>query len=155
MEQQEQVAEKVKLTRAELLVKARAAKAEKARLRNANEVVFVPEEEKPVVVEKQTKPKKVLKKKPVVEETVFKMDNLKKELEEPEIVEEIIRVPANRRKKIVKRTIEIEESETDEEVQEEIVKIPRMKKELKINRNEMKEKLVQANSKRLLNELFS
>jgi hypothetical protein len=82
------------------------------------------------------------------------MDGLKEELE-PEIVEEVIRVPANRRKKIVKRTIEIEESETDEEVQEEIVKIPKMKKELKINRNEMKAKLVEANSKRLLNELFS
>lgn len=160
MEQQEQVAEKVKLTRAELLVKARAAKAEKARLRNTTEFEFVaPEKEKPVVVQKPvvetkaklTKPKKV---KPVVEETVFNMEKVKEELE-PEIVEEIIRVPANRRKKIVKRTIEIEESETDEEVQEEIVKIPKMKKELKFNRNEMKEKLVEANSKRLLNELFS
>jgi hypothetical protein len=160
MEQHEQVAEKVKLTRAELLVKARAAKAEKARLRNTTEFEFVaPEKENPVVVQKPvveakaklTKPKKV---KPVVEETVFNMDKVKEELE-PEIVEEVIRVPANRRKKIVKRTIEIEESETDEEVQEEIVKIPKMKKELKINRNEMKAKLVEANSKRLLNELFS
>jgi hypothetical protein len=72
MEQHEQVAEKVKLTRAELLVKARAAKAEKARLRNTTEFEFVaPEKEKPVVVQKPvvetkaklTKPKKV---KPVV-----------------------------------------------------------------------------------------
>jgi hypothetical protein len=162
MEQQEQVAEKVKLTRAELLVKARAAKAEKARLRNTTEFEFVaPEKEKPVVVQKPVIEAKVVKpikssrkQKPVVEETVFNMEKVKQELE-PEIVEEVIRVPANRRKKIVKRTIEIEESETDEEVQEEIVKIPKMKKELKFNRNEMKEKLVEANSKRLLNELFS
>lgn len=146
---------KPKLTRAELLAKARQAKAEKARLRKEAPPVPAPQLP-PVVVQeaKPVKPKKVKAVKPVVEETVFNMSKLKQELE-PEIVEEVIRVPANRRKKIVKRTIEIEESETDEEVQEEIVKIPKMKKELKFNRSEMKAKLVEANSKRLLNELFS
>ena len=142
---------KPKLTRGELLAKARQAKAEKARLRKETPPVPPPS---PVVIQEAKKPKKVKAVKPVVEETVFNMSKLKEELE-PEIVEEVIRVPANRRKKIVKRTIEIEESETDEEVQEEIVKIPKMKKELKINRSEMKAKLVEANSKRLLNELFS
>jgi len=150
---------KPKLTRAELLAKARQAKAEKARLRKEAPPQPVPQpvpQLPPVVVQeaKPVKPKKVKAVKPVVEETVFNMSKLKQELE-PEIVEEVIRVPANRRKKIVKRTIEIEESETDEEVQEEIVKIPKMKKELKFNRSEMKAKLVEANSKRLLNELFS
>ena len=159
MEEYEEAPKKQKLNRAELLAKARAAKAEKAKLKRqaqgTTEYEFVaPEKESAVVVEEKKPKRSSRKQKPVIEETIFNMDGLKEELE-PEIVEEVIRVPANRRKKIVKRTIEIEESETDEEVQEEIVKIPKMKKELKINRNEMKAKLVEANSKRLLNELFS
>ena len=79
----------------------------------------------------------------------------KQDYEEPEIVEEVVRIPANRKKKIVKRTIEIEESETDEEVQEEIIKIPKAKKEVKISRDEIKKKLIEVNKGRLMNELFS
>lgn len=120
----EAIGEKPKINRAELLAKARAAKAEKAKARK--------------------------------QETVFDMGSVAKELK-PEIVEEVIRVPAKpKQKKIVKRTLEIEESDdTEEEVVEEIVKVPKMKKEVKINRDEMKKKLIEANSKRLLNELFS
>ena len=102
----------------------------------------------------KTRKKREKKQKPTVEESVFDMSSIYSQLE-PEIVEEVVRVPGNKKKKIVKRTIEIEDSETEEEIQEEIVKVPKMKKELKINRSEMKAKLVEANSKRLLNELFS
>jgi hypothetical protein len=144
-------AEKPKLSRGELLAKARKAKADKARAKlaeqealNAVEKLTIVEE--PVAPAKKAvvKPKKEVKELPVN----------KKELE-PEIIEEVVRVPANRRKKIVKRTIEIEESETDEEIVEEVVKIPKIKKEVKVSRDEMKKKLVESNKQRLHNELFS
>ena len=137
-----------KLSRNELLAKAREAKARRAEERKketAAEVdVIINEAEKKV--KRTTKPKKVIEVKEIP---------LKKEEEEPEIVEEVVRIPANRKKKIVKRTIEIEESETDEEIQEEIIKIPKAKKEVKINRDEVKQKLIDANKGRLMNELFS
>jgi hypothetical protein len=132
---------KDKLTRAELLAKARAVKAEKAKLKKTQETPATP------------KPKKEPKQKPTIEITELKP--IAKAAPEPEIVEEVVRVPGNRHKKIIKRTIEIEESETDEEVVEEIVKIPKMKKEVKISRDEMKKKLVEANKQRLYTELFS
>ena len=158
---EEETQTKPKLSRVELLAKARQAKAEKARLKKEQqgtaEYEFVGSEtQNPVVVDakKEKKPKKEKKQKPTIEESVFDMSSIYSQLE-PEIVEEVVRVPGNKKKKIVKRTIEIEDSETEEEIQEEIVKVPKMKKELKINRSEMKAKLVEANSKRLLNELFS
>lgn len=133
--------EKQKLSRVELLAKARQAKAEKAEAKKLAE--------KMNEIDIKEEPKKSKK---IVETKELEVN--KKE-EEPQIVEEVVRVPANRRKKIVKRTIEIEESETDEEVIEEIVKIPKMKKEIKISRDEMKKKLIDANKQRLHNELFS
>lgn len=134
--------EKTKLTRIELLAKARQAKAEKAEARK--------------LAEKMDNINIDEKKKRKVEKVVeVKELEVNKHEEEPMIVEEVVRVPANRKKKIVKRTIEIEESETDEEVIEEIVKIPKMKKEVKISRDEMKKKLIDANKQRLHNELFS
>lgn len=136
----EEPVEKVKLSRAELLAKAREAKAKKAKERQEQG------EEKP----KKTKSK--TKETPIVE---YKELSINEKEVEPEIVEEVVRVPANRKKKIVKRTIEIEESETDEEIVEEIVKIPKMKKEVKISRDEMKKKLIETNKQRLHNELFS
>jgi hypothetical protein len=87
--------------------------------------------------------------------TEIKELNLTPKEVEPEIINEIVRIPANRKKKVIKRTIEIEESETDEEIQEEIVKIPKIKKEIKISRDEMKNKLYEINKQRLHNELFS
>jgi hypothetical protein len=142
--------QKPKMSRAELLAKARQAKADKARAKEAAEKVKELEVkiEEPVVF----KPKAKSKPKAAVE--VKTLETTKKELE-PEIIEEVVRVPANRRKKVVKRTIEIEESETDEEVIEEVVRIPKMKKEVKISRDEMKKKLLENNKQRLHNELFS
>lgn len=137
--------QKVKLTRNELLAKARQAKAEKAKQRELTKNIA----DLDISEDKNKKKSKAIK--PKVEITNFE---IKKEEEEPEIVEEIVRVPANRKKKIVKRTIEIEESETDEEVIEEIVKIPKIKKEVKISRDEMKKRLIENNKQRLHNELF-
>lgn len=144
--------EKVKMSRAELLAKARQAKAEKARARELAEKVKELEVKTEVEVP-QIPPPKEFKKKPKAKVEVKEIGG-KIEVE-PEIVEEVVRVPANRRKKIVKRTIEIEESGTDEEVIEEVVKVPKMKKEVKISRDEMKKKLIESNKQRLHNELFS
>jgi hypothetical protein len=141
--------EPVKLSRNELLAKARQIKAEKALAKKFSEKVYINKE---TDVKKPANKSKKVEKKIEVKELIFKEDEI---ANSPEIVEEVVRVPANRRKKIVKRTIEIEESETDEEVIEEIVKIPKMKKEIKISRDEMKKKMIENNRQRLHNELFS
>lgn len=171
--------EKIKLSRAELLAKARKVKAEKAIERqkiinNANANANANDDVDKIIssLDNQSKPppktfiKKPSKKKDItVEIKELKLNKNKNgaegeaEGEGPELVEEVVRVPANRRKKIIKRTIEIEESETDEEVIEEIVKIPKSskttKKEVKINKDDIKKKLIEDNKQRLLNELFS
>lgn len=165
--------EKIKLSRAELLAKARKVKAEKAieRQKIINNVNANDDVDKIISsLDNQSKPppktfiKKPSKKKDVkveIKELKFNKENRDGEAEGegPELVEEVVRIPANRRKKIIKRTIEIEESETDEEVIEEIVKIPKgsktTKKEVKINKDDIKKKLIEDNKQRLLNELFS
>jgi hypothetical protein len=136
-----------KLSRGELLAKARQAKADKAKARLEEEGLNAIEK---LTIVEPVAPKKVVKAKKEIKELSVN----KKEVE-PEIIEEVVRIPANRHKKIVKRTIEIEESETDEEIVEEIVKIPKMKKEVKVSRDEMKKKLIENNKQRLHNELFS
>jgi hypothetical protein len=141
---------KPKLNRAELLAKARAAKAEKQAARKASleqevdEVII--EAEKPVKVKKEKKVK------PTTETKTLEVNNKEDEVE---VVNEVVRIPGKKNKKIIKRTIEIEETESEEEIQEEIVKIPKMKKEVKISREEMKAKLMESNKNRLLSELFS
>ena len=159
---EDEVREKVRLNRIELLKKAREAKAAKKLASKQDNFV----EEVLKELEPEVKPKKssIKKTKEVKSEEVKVPEEVKPKEEEikpkkvkkekAEVVEEVIRIPANIRKKIIKRTIEIEESETDEEVVEEIVKIPKMKKELKISRNEMKSKLIDQNFNRLHNELF-
>jgi len=159
---EEEVREKVRLNRLELLKKAREAKANKKLERskiNDNIVEEILKEPEVIVVEK---PKKVrAKKQQEVKQEIkqeiepqVKSEVVTKAKVKPEVIEEVVRIPANRRKKIVKRTIEIEESETDEEIVEEIVKIPKMKKEIKFSRDEMKSKLINQNLNRLHNELF-
>lgn len=140
---------KLKLSRAELLAKARQAKADKAKARQAiindeNVDDIIKDVDNVKITKSKSKPK-----------TEIKELNLTPKEVEPEIINEIVRIPANRKKKVIKRTIEIEESETDEEIQEEIVKIPKIKKEIKISRDEMKNKLYEINKQRLHNELFS
>ncbi len=141
---------KAKLSRGELLAKARQAKADKAKARleeNKDKDINKIIEDLSI---KEPKTKINNKKKVEVKE----LEVNKKDIE-PEIIEEVVRIPANRRKKVIKRTIEIEESETDEEIVEEIVKIPKIRKEVKISRDEMKKKLIENNKQRLHNELFS
>lgn len=142
--------EPVKLSRNELLAKARQIKAEKALAKKISEKVEINKDED--IKTPINKSKAKAERKIEVKELNFKENAIN---QEPEIVEEVVRVPANRKKKIVKRTIEIEESETDEEIIEEIVKIPKMKKEIKISRDEMKKKMIENNKQRLHNELFS
>ena len=144
----DEVEEPVKLSRNELLAKARQIKAEKALAKKFSEKVDIKE----VEVKNHPKSKAKAERKVEVKDLNFKQDAIN---QEPEIVEEVVRVPGNRKKKIVKRTIEIEESETDEEIIEEIVKIPKMKKEIKVSRDEMKKKMIENNKQRLHNELFS
>lgn len=142
--------EKVKLSRNELLAKARQAKVDKKKEREMTQDLTglsISDEKSNVV--KTPKPRTA---KPKIEVKEFETE---KKTIEPEIVEEVVRVPGNRRKKIVKRTIEIEESGTDEEVIEEVVRIPKMKKEVNISRDEMKKRLIENNKQRLHNELFS
>jgi hypothetical protein len=156
---------KPKLTRNELLEKARQAKKDKAEARakaEANEIndnnlikkINNLDINKPAPEPEVFKRKPAPKAKKEIKQEIKEFET-KKDLREPEIIEEVVRVPGNRHKKIVKRTIEIEESETDEEIIEEIVKIPKMKKDLKISRDEMKKKLIENNKQRLYNDLFS
>jgi hypothetical protein len=146
--------DKPKMTRAELLAKARAAKAEKAKAKVIPKVEPEPEIElEPAPELEIVKPKAKTKAK--VKATV-EVKEIKKDVETlPEIVEEVVRVAGNRRKKIVKRTIELEDSGTDEEVIEEVVRVPKIKNEVKYSRDEMKKKLFEVNQQRLHNELFS
>ena len=140
--------DKPKMTRAELLAKARAAKAEKAKAK------VIPKVEPEIELEPAPE-LEIVKPKPKVKATV-EVKEIKKEIETlPEIVEEVVRVAGNRRKKIVKRTIELEDSGTDEEVIEEVVRVPKIKNEVKYSRDEMKKKLFEVNQQRLHNELFS
>ena len=159
---EEEVREKVRLNRLELLKKAREAKAHKKLERSKINDNIVEEilKEPEVIVEEKPKKVRAKKEKEVKQEIKqeiepqVKPEVVTKAKVKPEVIEEVVRIPANRHKKIVKRTIEIEESETDEEIVEEIVKIPKMKKEIKFSRDEMKSKLINQNLNRLHNELF-
>lgn len=69
-------------------------------------------------------------------------------------VTETIRVKAPSKKKIIKRTVEVEESDTEEEVIEEVVRVPRKTNEVKVSRKAMLDKLAEQNRMRLLSEIF-
>lgn len=142
--------EKVKLSRNELLAKARQAKADKKKEREMTQDLGDLN-----ISDEKSKVDKIPKAKTVKPKVEVKEFETEKKVIEPEVVEEVVRVPGNRRKKIVKRTIELEESGTDEEIIEEVVRIPKMKKEVSISRDEMKKRLIESNKQRLHNELFS
>ena len=144
--------DKPKINRAELLAKARAAKAAK---KEAAKEINTPEPiVEPVEVAELIEPVKKTKGKAKKTVEVKTLERQNSE-QPPEIVEEVVKIPGTRRKKIVKRVIEIEESGTDEEIQEEIVRIPKVKNNIKFSREEMKNKLYQMNQQRLAAELFS
>lgn len=164
-ENEKEQTKKTKLSRNELLAKARQAKKDKAEARakenelnnndNINDNNLIRKINNLNISDQAPEPAVFKKKQAPKPKQEIKQFETKKDLREPEIIEEVVRVPGNRHKKIVKRTIEIEESETDEEIIEEIVKIPKMKKDLKISRDEMKKKLIENNKQRLYNDLFS
>lgn len=84
------------------------------------------------------------------------VEDIRKEEEKFEVKEEHIKLKAPTKKKVIRRVIEVEESDTDEEVIEEIVQVPKTKKnkEVKINREELKTKLKSQKEARLMAELF-
>ena len=59
-----------------------------------------------------------------------------------------------RKKKVIKRIIEVEESDTEEEVVEEIKRIPKAQKEVRISRKEMISKLAEQNRQVMMSQLF-
>lgn len=153
--------EKQKLSRGELLAKARAAKAKKQLSKQVEIKPEILEETKVIneVKEEHVDTKEEQKqetketKKPKGRAAKPKITKISKDAFEPkeevEIIEEVVRVPSNKKKKIVKRILEIEESEEEEEVIEEIVKIPKKKNENKPSQ------VVNNINTRLMNELFS
>lgn len=147
--------------RIELLVKAREKKRllaveKKSKTDSAIPEVKPIEEKKEVVKKKETnKVSKDLADERSLDLTL--LDDINKE--EPEVKNEVIRIKAPKKKKIIKRVIEVEEPSSDEEIQEEIVKIPRSKKDIVYDTNEKNPKSIidkrsaQINQ-RLFNDIF-
>ena len=109
------------------------------------------ETEKPKKAKAAAKPKE--QKKTLELNTV---EDIRKEEEKFEVKQEHIKLKAPTKKKVIRRVIEVEESDTEEEVIEEIVQVPKTKKnkEVKINREEVKAKLQSQKEQRLMAELF-
>lgn len=112
--------------RIELLAKAREKKrqlAEEKKKQNVPE----PSKNEP---EPKIKKKKE-KKEPRRTLDISLLEDVKKpEEEDLEIKNEVIRIKAPKKKTIIKRVIEVEEPSSDEEIQEEIIKIPKKKSTL-------------------------
>lgn len=148
-----------KEARIELLKKAREAKALKAKMAKENSQTTIlndadlkqliePEEVQEVIEIKKKKPAKSKSQKTLNLNLPEDTNNEVKE------VEEKLTIKAPKKKKVIKRIIEVEESDTEEEVIEEVVRIPKAQKEIKINRQEMVNKLAKLNQERLMTLLF-
>lgn len=145
----------------ELLKKARQAKADKrAAALKEKEVAYVEQVEKGEYkqdnqdLEEIIKPKKSRSKKQ--QEQPQETKTLELTLPEKEEIEvnETIKVKAPKKKKVIKRVVEVEESDTEEEVIEEVVRVPRKQKDVATSRKVMLDKLVEQNRMKLMNELF-
>lgn len=144
--------------RIELLKKAREAKKEKARLAkeqtakniqtNDDLKQLVESEEVEEVIEVVSAKKRVPKQKTLNLELSPEPKNDVKE------VTETIKIKAPKKKKIVKRIVEVEESDTEEEVIEEVVRVPKAQKEVKISRKMMLDKLAEQNREIMMRQLF-
>lgn len=113
--------------RIEMLAKAREKKKQLAEQRKSAVIDEVVKEEP-----KEGKKKKPEKKpKKTLDLTSMDDEKTQKKVDEPddmvEFKNEIIRIKAPRKKTIIKRVIEVEEPSSEEEIQEEIVKVPRNK----------------------------
>lgn len=114
--------------RIELLAKAR----EKKRLLAEERKSKVVETNVVEPIETKTKPKPKPKPKPIKKTLdISTIEDVKKAEEEFEIKNEVIRIKAPKKKTIVKRVIEVEEPSSDEEIQEEIINIPKNRREAK------------------------
>lgn len=115
--------------RNQLLAKAREKKRQIAEQRRLNEPVKEPVKElmkEEVEEERKSKAKSKPKPKPTKRTLdISSLEDIKKAEEEFEIKNETIRIKAPKKKTIIKRVIEVEEPSSEEEVQEEIVKVPR------------------------------
>ena len=116
----------------------------------------VPEPEPVVVPEKSKRAKSAKPKEQKKTLELNTVEDVRKEEEKFEVKEEHIKLKGNPKKKIIRRVIEVEESDTEEEVIEEIVQVPKTKKnkEVKINREEVKAKIQSQKEARLMAELF-
>lgn len=135
--------------RIELLAKAREKKRQLAEERKLSEAKLKPIElAKVEETEVETKPKpksKPTKAKAKEKRTldISTIEDVKKAEEEFEIKNEVIRIKAPKKKTIVKRVIEVEEPSSDEEIQEEIINVPKKKsskppKEIEVEREPQK-----------------
>lgn len=154
--------------RIELLKKAREAKAAKAKL--AKDIKLAEAQKQAMKVATNDDLKELLddevveevievKKKPKARKTaVAEPKTLNLTLPEANNdvneVEETIKIKAPKKKKVIRRVIEVEESDTEEEIVEEIKRIPKGEKEVRISRKEMMSKLVEQNRQVMMNQLF-
>lgn len=160
--------------RIQLLARAREAKAKKAQMLLANKIEEIEkgnhknnnDDIKEIVAPKIKKTQEAKKKEktlelklpepePEVEIEVEEPEELEPKKTNPALIEQRIKIKAPTKKKIIKRIVEVEESDTEEEIIEEVVRIPRMKKEVKISRKMMLDKLQEQNRQRLMGELFN
>lgn len=144
--------------RIELLAKAREKKrqlAEEKKKQNVPE----PSKNEP---EPKIKKKKE-KKEPRRTLDISLLEDVKKpEEEDLEIKNEVIRIKAPKKKTIIKRVIEVEEPSSDEEIQEEIIKIPKKKstlleqkqKETEGDKEREKEREKERKNSRLFYDIF-
>lgn len=131
--------------RIELLAKAREKKrqlAEERKLANVEETKIsmkakiseAEAETKPKPISKPTKTNMKAKEKRTLD--ISTIEDVKKAEDEFEIKNEVIRIKAPKKKTIVKRVIEVEEPSSDEEIQEEIINVPKKKSSVKRNETE-------------------
>lgn len=145
--------------RIELLKKAREAKALKAKLAKEQQAIkmetnsdlkeMLDDEVVEEVIEVKKKPK--AKQNPKPKTLNLQLPNADNDVNE---VEETIKIKAPKKKKVIKRIIEVEESDTEEEVVEEIKRIPKAQKEVRISRKEMISKLAEQNRQVMMSQLF-
>lgn len=109
--------------RIELLAKARQKKAELNAAKNETDDVKNE-------IQTKTKGKKTKTKETKTLDLTSIEDVNKKEENEILVKNEVIKIIGPKKKRIIKRVIEVEEPSTDEEIEEEVVMIPKKKKEV-------------------------
>lgn len=143
--------------RIELLKKAREAKALKAKLAKEQQAIKIEtntdlkEMIDDEIVEEVIEVKKKPKAKQNAKTLNLQLPTVNNDVNE---VEETIKIKAPKKKKVIKRIIEVEESDTEEEVVEEIKRIPKAQKEVRISRKEMIGKLAEQNRQVMMSQLF-